>query len=292
MMGKKTREFAIHTAISVEDLVPPGHFYRQLERTLDLPFVRELVSASYAVGGRPSVDPVVVFKLQRILFFEGLRSERQLLAVAADRLSLSWYLGYDLYEALPDHSSLTKIRERYGLGIFRRFFDVVVERCRAAGPVWGEELYLDATKVEANAARASLAPRFAVEAQLQALFPDDEATAPDPPPVAEADAAVPLPLVLLRCAGVVVVRAGGGRQWAGACRGGGGVYHVSRSAVSASQAAIVEGPPRRGIAASVTPRSYQPLRRLRRKACARHSTRAPARDLKPRIPPMRPLRCW
>ncbi len=179
MMGKKTREFAIHTAISVEDLVPPGHFYRQLERTLDLTFVRALVSASYAVGGRPSVDPVVFFKLQLILFFEGLRSERQLLAVAADRLSLRWYLGYDLHEALPDHSSLTKIRDRYGLEIFRRFFDVVVERCRAAGLVWGEELYLDATKVEAH---------------LQALFPDDEATAPDPPPVAEADAAVPLPL--------------------------------------------------------------------------------------------------
>jgi len=194
MMGKKTREFAIHTAISVEDLVPPGHFYRQLERTLDLTFVRELVRASYAVGGRPSVDPVVFFKLQLILFFEGLRSERQLLAVAADRLSLRWYLGYDLHEGLPDHSSLTKIRERYGLEIFRRFFDVVVERCRAAGLVWGEELYLDATKVEANAARASLAPRFAVEAHLQALFPDDEATAPDPPPVADAAAAVPLPL--------------------------------------------------------------------------------------------------
>ena len=115
MMGKKTREFATHTAVSLEDLVPPEHFYRHLERTLDLTFVRDLVRASYAAGGRPSIDPVVFFKLQLILFFEGLRSERQLMRVVADRLSLRWYLGYDLGEALPDHSSLTTIRERYGL---------------------------------------------------------------------------------------------------------------------------------------------------------------------------------
>ena len=46
-----------------------------------------------------------------VMFFEGIRSERQLLAVAADRLSVRWYLGYDLSEPLPDHSSLTRIRD-------------------------------------------------------------------------------------------------------------------------------------------------------------------------------------
>ena len=101
---------------------------------------------------------MVFFKLQLILFFEGLRSERQLMRRGRRPLNLRWYLGYDLDEPLPDHSSLTKIRERYGLDIFRRFFDLVVERCRAAGLVWGEELFFDATKVAANAARASLVP--------------------------------------------------------------------------------------------------------------------------------------
>jgi len=81
--------------------------------------------------------------------------------------------------AVPDHSSLTRIRERYGLETFRRFFDTVVERCREAGLVWGEELYLDATKVEANAARASLVPRFAVEAHLTRLFAVDEEGTPE-----------------------------------------------------------------------------------------------------------------
>ena len=174
MMGTKERAFAPLPPVSLEDLVPPDHFYRHLERTLDLGFVRDLVRDAYAESGRPSIDPVVFFKLQLILFFEGLRSERQLLRVVADRLSLRWYLGYDLTEPLPDHSSLTRIRERYGLDVFRRFFEAIVEQCLAAGLVWGEELYLDATKVEANAARDSLQPRFAVEAHLAHLFAQED----------------------------------------------------------------------------------------------------------------------
>ena len=112
MMGTKVRLFRPLDQISLEDLVPTDQFYRHLDRTLDLAFVRDLVSSCYTPSGRPSVDPVVFFKLQLIMFFEGLRSERQLMEVAADRLSLRWYLGYDLHEALPDHSSLSKIRDR------------------------------------------------------------------------------------------------------------------------------------------------------------------------------------
>jgi len=100
-------------------LVPADHFYRHLERTLDLSFVRDLVRPFYAAGGRPSIDPVVFFKLQLAMFFEDIRSERLLMRTVADRLSVRWYLGYDLDEGLPDHSSLTKIRERYGLDVRR-----------------------------------------------------------------------------------------------------------------------------------------------------------------------------
>jgi transposase len=164
------RGFGSIAALTLDDLVPAEHFYRHLDRTLDLSFVRALVTDCYAAGGRPSVDPVVFFKLQLVMFFEGIRSERQLLAVAADRLSVRWYLGYDLDEPLPDHSSLTRIRDRYGIDIFHRFFERIVEQCQQAGLVWGAELYLDATKVAANASLDSLAPRFAIEAHLAKLF--------------------------------------------------------------------------------------------------------------------------
>ncbi len=178
MLRAKERAFAPLCNLTVEDLVPADHFYRHVEATLDLSFVRPWVKALYADRGRPAVDPVVFFKLQLVMFFEGVRSERQLMRVAADRLSVRWYLGYDLGEPLPDHSSLTKIRRRYGPAIFRRFFEAVVEQCRAAGLVWGEELYFDATQVDANASLASSRPRFAVEAHLGELF-TDEAAGPD-----------------------------------------------------------------------------------------------------------------
>ena len=173
-MGTKQRTFSpLPRDVSLEDLVPEDSFYRRLEAKLDLSFVRELAKPLYAKGGRPSVDPVVFFKLQLVLFFEGLRSERELMRVAADRLSVRWYLGYDLHESLPDHSNLTRTRERFGITVFREFFERIVEECAEAGLVWGKELYFDATKVDANASLDSIAPRFAVEAHLGGLFEDD-----------------------------------------------------------------------------------------------------------------------
>ena len=79
MLGHKTRNFRQHESISLEDLVPKDNFYRQVERSIDLGFVRDLANEFYSDIGRPSIDPVVFFKLQLIAFFEGIRSERQLM---------------------------------------------------------------------------------------------------------------------------------------------------------------------------------------------------------------------
>jgi transposase len=170
MMGKKERSFAPLINVSLEELVPQDHFYRHVERTLDLSCVREFVHETYAGGGRPSIDPIVFFKLQLVMFFEDIRSERLLMRHAADRLSVRWYLGYDLNEPLPDHSSLTRIRTRYGVDVFRRFFEKIVEQCQQEGLVWGKELYFDGTKVAANAGKESLKPRFFIDAHLENLF--------------------------------------------------------------------------------------------------------------------------
>ncbi len=182
MLGQKARCFKEHTAISLDMLVPHNNFYRQVEAKLDLSFVREFVKDCYvATMGRPSIDPVVFFKLQLIMFFEGIRSERQLMETVNLNLAHRWYIGYDLDEAVPDHSSLTKIRERYGLATFQRFFEKIVELCIAAGLVWGKELYFDGTKVRANADIDKQVPRFYWEAQQQlaTLFPQAQ---PETPP--------------------------------------------------------------------------------------------------------------
>jgi transposase len=208
MMGTKARLFTGVPAVTLDELVPADHFYRHLDRVLDLSFVRELVQDRYAGGmGRPSVDPVVFFKLHLVMFFEGIRSERQLLRLAADRLSVRWYLGYNLDESLPEHSSLTRIRARYGLEVFRRFFEAIVAQCQQAGLVWGRELYIDATQVQADAAMDSLTARFAVaarearkavETHLASLFADEDAHDTDKIPGHDANdacasASVPAP---------------------------------------------------------------------------------------------------
>ncbi len=154
MMGCKARVFLPVPAVSLEERVPADHFYRHLDRVLDLAFVRELVRDCYAVAGRPSVDPVVFFKLQLVLFFAGVRSERLLMRTVADRLSVRWYVGYNLDDPLPD-------------------------QCQQAGLVWGRERSFAATHVLADASLDWLAPRFAVDARealqahLAALVPDE-----------------------------------------------------------------------------------------------------------------------
>ncbi len=176
MMGTKQRAFAPIVAVSREAVVPADHCYRRLQRTLDLSVVRALVQDTSAGNRRPSGDPAVCFRLQLVMFCEGIRSERLLMRHAADRLSVRWSSGYDLNERLPDHCSLTRIRERSGMEVLRRFFDAIVEQCQQEKLVWGKELYLDRTQVNANADLASLVPRFALEAReaihthLAALF--------------------------------------------------------------------------------------------------------------------------
>src|SRR5688500_5314176 len=151
MLGHKAREFKQHKSISLEELVPEDNFYRQVERSMDLSFVRKLAVEYYASVGRPSIDPVVFFKLQLIAFFEGIRSERQLMETVNLNLAHRWFIGYDVDEPVPDHSSLSKVRERFGLEVFQQFFEHIVELCIEAGLVWGDELYFDSTKVQANA---------------------------------------------------------------------------------------------------------------------------------------------
>ena len=163
-MGHRSKRFKLFTETNLEALLPAGNFYRQLEAKLDLSFVRDLVRDRYEALGRPSIDPVVFFKLHLIGFFEGITSERRLMETAQLNLAHLWYLGYDLDEPLPDHSSLSKIRGRYGVEAFQHFFERIVELCMEAGLVEGEELYFDATRVEADASMDSLRLRLSLAA--------------------------------------------------------------------------------------------------------------------------------
>src|SRR6266571_3997978 len=92
MRGHRSKQFKIFAPTTLESLVPGDSFYRVLESKLDLSFVHDLTRDRYGEAGRPSIDPIVFFKLQLVLFFEGLRSERELVRTAANRLSGQWLI--------------------------------------------------------------------------------------------------------------------------------------------------------------------------------------------------------
>lgn len=159
MMGKKGFQGKWFYDFSLERRVPQDHSLRRVANAIDFSFVRGLVRHTYSHTGAPSIDPVVIFKMGFLGYFYGIPSERRLAEDIRLNLAYMWFLGYDLDETPPDHSILSKARARHGPQVYRRFFSEVVRRCRDAGLVDGDRVYLDATLVKANASLDSLVSR-------------------------------------------------------------------------------------------------------------------------------------
>lgn len=117
--------------ITIEDLVPQKHFLRKLEAVLDLSFVYEETAGLYSRKyGRPPIDPVVLVKYLLVGFLYGIPSERQIEQRIQTDVALRWYLGIDLLERVPDHSTISQLRRRKPSfrKVFRRLFEKVVNR--------------------------------------------------------------------------------------------------------------------------------------------------------------------
>jgi transposase len=126
--------------------------------------VRALCAPFYEMdaskGGRPGIDPEVYFKMLLVGFFEGIGSERGIAARCADSLSIRQFLGYDLWETTPDHSSLTVIRQRLGAEVYRQVFDLVLVGLDKHKLLKGRNVGIDASTLEANAAKKKLENRL------------------------------------------------------------------------------------------------------------------------------------
>jgi len=162
MTGKKKYEPKMLYSVTLDDLVPEDDFYRKLESILDLRFLYKEVASLYGKTGKPSIDPVVFIKLLLYGYFEGIISDRQLVRRASDSLSARYYLGYDLDEELPWHSTISRTRKLFGEEIFEKVFAVVLDQCIEAGLVSGEHQSIDSTLVKANASIESLQKRVTI----------------------------------------------------------------------------------------------------------------------------------
>ncbi|MDF2651514.1 MAG: hypothetical protein K0Q73_7319 [Paenibacillus sp.] len=142
--------------ISLDDLVPKDHLLREIKNKIDFSFIYKKVQHLYSPIGRKSIDPVLLMKMLLIGYLFGIPSERKLEQDIVVNLAYRWFLGLDLTEAVPDHSTLSQNRRRRfkDSQIFQEIFDHIVSECITKGIVTGEIVVVDSTHLKANASNS------------------------------------------------------------------------------------------------------------------------------------------
>jgi len=176
MMSRQSRPQPklFYEGFSLEQRVPPNHPLRKIRQHIEFDFVYNQVEALYGTNGNPSVPPPVILKLMLLLVLYNVRSERELMADLPMRMDWLWFLGFDLDTPIPHHSVLSKARKRWGVEVFRQFFERVVWQCVEAGLVDGRKLFVDASFVDADASMESLVEANSIQHRVHHSYPEFE----------------------------------------------------------------------------------------------------------------------
>lgn len=140
--------------VSIDELVPPDHLLRKIDKTIDFRFIHDLVRGLYCPdNGRPALDPTLLFKLLFIGYLFGVRSERQLMREVEVNVAYRWFLGLGLTDKVPDASTLSQNRRRrfQSSDVYQQIFDEIVFQAMRKKLVSGQTLYTDSTHLKANA---------------------------------------------------------------------------------------------------------------------------------------------
>ncbi len=164
MLGHKPRgQSELLIAGSLRDFIPDDHVLARVDKVLDLGWLRDEVRGCYAGdgAGRPGIDPEVALRLMLAGFLLGIVHDRRLVREAQVNIAICWFAGFGLADVLPDHSSLTRIRQRWGAERFRSMFVRTVQACVAAKIARGEIVHIDATLIRADVSWESLGVQHA-----------------------------------------------------------------------------------------------------------------------------------
>lgn len=138
----------------LDQLVPKNHLVRKLEAAISFDFIYDLVSDKYCMdNGRPSIDPVVLFKIVLIQYTFGIKSMRQTISEIQTNTAYRWFIGYGLNEQIPHFTTFGKnyVRRFKDTDIFDKIFVRILEEAVSAGLVKSDAVFIDATHVKANA---------------------------------------------------------------------------------------------------------------------------------------------
>lgn len=142
--------------ITLEQLVRADNFYRRLNKSLNLHWLYGATKEYYGTEGQESIDPVVFFKMCVVGYINNISSDRKLADFCSDSLGIRLFLGYDIDEALPWHSTISRTRQLYGEDVFKKLFEQVFEKCMESGMIAGHTQALDGALLKANASKDSL----------------------------------------------------------------------------------------------------------------------------------------
>lgn len=151
MKGIKKFTPKLFTNFNLVDAVPDDNFYKILNNRFSLEFIYGQVDDCYSHTGRPSLDPVVFFKILLIGYLENKCSDRAVERMIRNRLDLRLFIGYDIDEDIPDHSTICKTRKRIPDEIFSSVFDHILALCIQEGLVGGNTQSIDSAYINANA---------------------------------------------------------------------------------------------------------------------------------------------
>ncbi|MCG8528888.1 MAG: transposase [Opitutales bacterium] len=156
MMGEHQEQKNLFSyAVDLDKRIRNDHPLRLIKERVDFDWVREEVRELYGKNGNVSVDPVIIVKLLFLLYYDNIRSERELMKIIPERLDYLWFLGLNLDDEIADHSVLSKARSRWGKRLFEKLFVRTIELCMQAGLVRAETIHVDGSLVVADAARDS-----------------------------------------------------------------------------------------------------------------------------------------
>ena len=159
MQGRKNYTEKLFLSFQLSDRIPKENLYRRLRETLDLSFLYKDTKELYGKTGNPSIDPVVFFKLLITGYLENITSDRKLMEHCCMRMDVLYFLGYDLDEELPWHSTISRTRQLYPESLFVTLFNKVFALCVDSGMVSGHTQAVDSAPVKANASMESVVPK-------------------------------------------------------------------------------------------------------------------------------------
>ena len=156
MMGRQGSQISM-LVLDIKELIPENHLLRKVNQLVSFDFIYDLVAPYYPANGRPSVDPVSMFKMLLVGYLYGIKSERRLVQEVQLNIAYRWFCGFELGEKIQDHSTFSKIRVHKWnkRGFFHQAFLEIVRCCIEQKLIDGKEMPPDGGYIPAEVSRNS-----------------------------------------------------------------------------------------------------------------------------------------